>query len=211
MERYLLISMEILLIETGGAGMATISKISRGNKKHHTQGKSPREGGRTDMIGGVAAARTVFYERAADQTSNPVGKEMFLSMIEDEKRNADAFRGMPELRDMKGRNAALSVRKMKAFFEKTGDDLLKKITSTTDEVEALGIAMELEKRSIGLCERLSHQVMQSAKEKVVLEQLIKQERQRYALFSNTYFFLADAGSCFMWDEHSIADGGTPWA
>jgi rubrerythrin len=49
------------------------------------------------------------------------------------------------------------------------------------------------------------------KEKSLFEALVKEEQDHYNIFSNTYFFLSDTGNWFMWEEHSIVDGGTPWA
>ncbi len=49
------------------------------------------------------------------------------------------------------------------------------------------------------------------KEKALFERLIQEEQQHYDIFANTYFFLSDTGSWYMWEEHSIVDGGTPWA
>ena len=40
---------------------------------------------------------------------------------------------------------------------------------------------------------------------------VKAERHHYAVLSDTYQFLSDSGNWFMWEEHSIADGGTPWS
>ncbi len=190
--------------------MISMSRFSGGNKKCHTPAKSSQRSGDPDVVGGVVAAKTVFYQRAAEKTRNPIGKRMFLSMIEDEKNQIDDFRCIPEIRDIKVHDVAPPMKKIKTFFEKTGDALLEKIKTTTDEVDALKIAMELEKESIELCERLSKK-MQSRKVKALVDRLIKEERQRYAMFSNTYLFLSDSGSWFMWHEHSITDGGTPWA
>ena len=88
--------------------------------------------------------------------------------------------------------------------------MLEKIESTTDEMEALKIAMQMEKDSIEFYKKAVNEV-QTPKEKALFEKLIKEEQQHYDIFANTYFFLSDSGSWFMWEEHSIVDGGTPWA
>jgi hypothetical protein len=43
------------------------------------------------------------------------------------------------------------------------------------------------------------------------EDLVKEEQEYYNVLANTYFFPSDTGSWFVWEEHSIVDGGTPWA
>jgi len=88
--------------------------------------------------------------------------------------------------------------------------LLEKIEATTDEMEALKIALQMEKDSIEFYKKAVNEV-QTPKEKALFEKLIKEEQQHYDIFANTYFFLSDSGSWFMWEEHSIVDGGTPWA
>jgi len=49
------------------------------------------------------------------------------------------------------------------------------------------------------------------KEKTLFARLIIEEEQHYEVFSNTYDFLQDTGNWFMWEEHSMVDGGTAWA
>jgi rubrerythrin len=52
---------------------------------------------------------------------------------------------------------------------------------------------------------LSH--AKTDKEKKLLEGLIKEEEQHYAIFANTYQFLSDTGNWFMWEERGIVEGG----
>jgi rubrerythrin len=44
------------------------------------------------------------------------------------------------------------------------------------------------------------------KEKALLERLIQEEQQHYAIFANTYQFLADTGNWFLWEERGIVEG-----
>jgi hypothetical protein len=41
-----------------------------------------------------------------------------------------------------------------------------------------------------------------------IRKLVKEEQEYYNVFANTYFFLSDTGSWFMWEGHRIVDGGT---
>jgi rubrerythrin len=47
---------------------------------------------------------------------------------------------------------------------------------------------------------------QKDKEKALFNRLIKEEQEHYSIFANTYSFMADSGSWFMWSEHSIVEG-----
>ena len=156
---------------------------------------------RYGAIEGIVASKATFYQQAAEKTVNPIGRRVFLSVMEDEKRLLEDFRGIPKERHLGTRGTA-STRGIKGF--------LKKIKATTDDVEALKIAMDMEKESIGLYEKLSKKV-RTLKEKALLKSLLNEEQQRYAEFSDTCVFLSDSRSWFMWDEHGIMDGGTPWA
>ena len=156
---------------------------------------------RYGAIEGIVASKATFYQQAAEKTVNPIGRRVFLSVMDDEKRLLEDFRGIPKERHLGTRGTA-STRVIKGF--------LKKIKATTDDVEALKIAMDMEKESIGLYEKLSKKV-RTLKEKALLKSLLNEEQQRYAEFSDTCLFLSDSRSWFMWDEHSIMDGGTPWA
>ena len=156
---------------------------------------------RYGAIEGIVASKATFYQQAAEKTMNPIGRKVFLSVMEDEKRLLEDFKGVPKERHLGARGTA-STRIIKGF--------LKKIKATTDDVEALKIAMEMEKESIGLYKKLSKKV-RTPKEKALFQSLLNEDQQRYAEFSDTCLFLSDSRSWFMWDEHSIMDGGTPWA
>jgi len=151
-----------------------------------------------------------FYKEAAEKTRHPIGKKMFLSIMEDEEGHLENFECILEGLDIKVHDLARPMERMKNVFEENKDALLEKIESTTDEMEALKIAMQMEKDSIEFYKKAVNEV-QTPKEKALFEKLIKEEQQHYDIFANTYFFLSDSGSWFMWEEHSIVDGGTPWA
>jgi rubrerythrin len=150
-----------------------------------------------------------FYSEAAEKTQNPVGKKMFLTITEDEKRHLDTlsqiFKGLHiEMKDVS------PMKNIKTVFELMKDEMMKRVKATTDELEAFKIAMQMEKEGVEFYKKAAIEA-QTEKEKSLFERLVKEEQEHYGIFSNTYFFLSDTGSWFMWEEHSIVDGGTPWA
>ena len=151
-----------------------------------------------------------FYTAAAQKTTDPVGKGMFLSLIQEEQSRLEDFKRIIEELHLKVRTAFNAGKKRTTVFEANRRGMLEKIMAATDEMEALKLAMQMEKESIEFYERLGL-TAKSRKDKSLFERLLREERQRYAIFSDTYFFLANSESWFMWEEHSIADGGTPWA
>lgn len=150
-----------------------------------------------------------FYTEAAEKTKHPVGKKMLLTITEDEKRHLEMlsqiFRGLDiTIKDVS------PMKNIKTIFEKMKHEMMQRVESTTDELEAFKIAMDMEKKGVEFYKKAASEA-KTEKEKALFERLIHEEEQHYAIFANTYFFLSNTGSWFMWEEHSIVDGGTPWA
>lgn len=150
-----------------------------------------------------------FYREAAERTKNPVGKKMFLSITKDEQRHLEMLSGI-----FKGINISIKdvspTKNIKTIFQEMKDMMMKRAEATTDELEAFKIAMQMEKKGIDFYTKAASEA-KNGKEKALFERLIIEEQEHYDIFSNTHFYLSDSGSWFMWDEHSIVDGGTPWA
>lgn len=150
-----------------------------------------------------------FYKESAKKTTHPVGKKMFLSIMEDEKRHLSMLGSIFKEVKIKAKEVS-PMRNIKSIFEEMKDELVERVEATTDEMNALKIAMGMEKEGIAFYRKAAEEA-KTKKEKALFERLIKEEEQHYAVFANTYFFMSDTGSWFMWEEHSIVDGGTPWA
>jgi rubrerythrin len=150
-----------------------------------------------------------FYSEAARKTGYPAGKKMFETVVEDEKRHLEIINQI-----IKGLDVTLEdvhpMKKIKTVFESMKDQMMERVKATTDELEAFKIAMQMEKEGMEFYRKLLSEAT-TEKEKNLLQQLIKEEQQHYEIFANTHFFLSDTGSWFMWEEHSIVDGGTPTA
>lgn len=150
-----------------------------------------------------------FYTKSAEKTKHSVGKKMFLTIAEDEKRHLEMlsqiFKGLGiEAKDVS------PMKRVKTVFETLRDKMMERVEATTDELEAFKIAMEMEKEGIEFYKKASSDA-KTDKEKSLFERLIKEEHRHYDIFANTYFFLSNTGNWFMWEEHSIIDGGTTWA
>ncbi len=150
-----------------------------------------------------------FYKEAAAKVKNTVGQKMFLSIREDEKRHLDMLKEILQGLDIRFKDAS-PIKNVKTIFEEHRDEMMERVSATSDEVDALKIAMQMEEEGIAFYKRQASEAP-SQKEKALFERLSKEEEEHFAVFSNTYFFLQNTGSWFMWEEHSIVDGGTPWA
>jgi rubrerythrin len=150
-----------------------------------------------------------FYTKAAEKTSHPAGKKMFLSVTEDEKRHLEMLSLIFKEVDIKIEEVS-PMRNIRTVFETMKDSMLERVEATKDDLEAFRIAMQMEKEGIEFYKEVETETKQP-KEKALFERLIIEEEQHYTIFSNTYNFMNDTGSWYMWEEHSIVDGGTPWA
>jgi len=150
-----------------------------------------------------------FYKEASEKTRHPAGKKMFLSIVEDEKRHLQMIEELIKGMDIKPEDVS-PMKRVKTVFEELKDQMLHRAEATDDELEAFRIAKDMENEGIEFYKR-AYSEAKTDKEKKLFERLIKEEEQHYTIFANTYFFLSNTGSWFMWEEHSIVDGGTPWA
>jgi rubrerythrin len=150
-----------------------------------------------------------FYQEAAELTSHPAGKRMFLSIMEDEKRHIDMLNNL--VNDMELTADKIDpMEKIKSVFEELKDEMMGGIEASENELQALETAMKMEKEGFEFYKKVAAE-SPDPKSKKLFERLVLEEEKHYAAFSNTYAFLSDTGNWFMWEEHSIVDGGTPTA
>ena len=150
-----------------------------------------------------------FYKEAADKTRNAVGRKMFLSIAEDEKRHLDMLSQLLKGLDLTMKEAS-PLKNVATIFEEMKASMMQRVEATADDLEAFKIAMEMEKEGKEFYEKAARSAP-TEKEKALFGRLVREEEQHFAIFSNTYNFMKDTGNWFMWEEHSIVDGGTPWA
>jgi rubrerythrin len=145
-----------------------------------------------------------FYREAAEKTQHPVGKKMFLSVVEDEKRHLELL-----LQILKGMHIEMKdvspMENIKTIFQTMKDVMMKRVEAASGELEAFKIAMQMEKEGIEFYKKAGADA-KTEKEKALFERLVKEEQQHYDVFANTYFFMSDTGSWYMWEEHSIVEG-----
>lgn len=145
-----------------------------------------------------------FYTEAAQKTNYPAGKQMFETIVADEKRHLEIVNQL-----LKGLHVHVEdvhpVENIKTVFEEMKDKMMEKVKATTDELEAFKIAMQMEKEGLEFYRKLLSE-SKTDKEKTLYEKLVREEQQHYDIFANTYNFLNDTGNWFMWEEHSIVEG-----
>ena len=146
-----------------------------------------------------------FYTEAARKTRHPAGKKMFQAVTEDEKRHLEMVDHI--VKGLKiGHNDVSPLKNVKTAFESMKAEMMQKVEATQDELEAFKIAMQMEKEGIEHYKKTLSMATRD-KERALLERLIEEEQQHYALFANTYQFLSDTGNWFLWEERGIVEGG----
>lgn len=145
-----------------------------------------------------------FYSEAADRTNYPVGRKMFLSIAEDEKRHIEMLNQLLRGLELTFKEAS-PMGQVKTIFEQMKDQMMQRVSATSDEMEAFRIAMQMEKEGAAFYRKAAAEAP-TEKEKKLFERLVREEEQHFAIFSNTYSFMKDTGNWFMWQEHSIVEG-----
>ncbi|MDI7259525.1 MAG: ferritin family protein [Thermodesulfobacteriota bacterium] len=144
-----------------------------------------------------------FYTEAASKTNYPAGKKMFETIVGDEKRHLEMISQI-----IKGLNVTAGdvspIARVKTVFEQMKEEMMKKVEATTDDLEALKIAMKMEQEGAEFYKK-SLAEAKTDKEKALFKRLIEEENQHYKIFSNSHQYLSDTGNWFMWQEHSIAE------
>ena len=145
-----------------------------------------------------------FYMKCAEKTNSPIGKKMFLSIADDERYHIacanKVIRGM-------GFEPSKTTPKqdMKTIFEQNKDAVMLKVDATTDEIEALTIAMKMEKEGFEFYRKAAAEAS-TPEEKALFDCLARDEEEHFIIFQNTCSLLSDTSNWFMWDEHVILEG-----
>lgn len=146
----------------------------------------------------------MFYSEAARKTKYPAGKKMFDTITEDEKRHLEMISQI-----IKGLNVTPKdvspMKNVKTVFESMKKEMMKKVEASADELEAFKVAMRMEQEGMEFYKKTLAGAKKE-KEKALLEKLIQEEQQHYAIFANTYQFLAETGNWFLWEERGIVEG-----
>ncbi len=145
-----------------------------------------------------------FYTEAAGKTRYAAGKKMFLTIVEDEKRHLEMITKLIQGMQFTPEDVS-PLQRVKTVFESLKDEMMKKVEASKDEMEAFKIAMEMEREGEKFYEKALADA-RTDKEKALFRRLIEEEKQHFAIFSNTYNHLADTGNWFLWEERGIVEG-----
>ncbi len=145
-----------------------------------------------------------FYGEASRKTGYPFGKEMFKGFIQDETRHLKMLQGI-----FKGLDIAFEFirpkESIKTVFSEMKDEMMQKVRALDDELEAVGIAMRMEKEGYDYYKKAAANA-DSEKEKELFERLAEEENEHYSILNETYTFLDNTGHWYMYEERGIVEG-----
>lgn len=148
-----------------------------------------------------------FYEEASKKIKNPLGKKMFLSFVEDEKRHYGMIEALAN-----GLNIGEELKKagpaerIRTIFEKAKKDIDARLGSDPSDVEALNFAVSMEDKGYQFY-RDSAASASDAGEKALFEKLAREESQHHEILENALTYLEKSGEWFLWEEGGPIEGG----
>lgn len=145
-----------------------------------------------------------FYQKCAEKTAHPMGKKMFLSIAEDEQYHFECALTLKTDQHFVP-SPTHPLEDMKKLFEEHRKETLMSVPSSADELEALKVAMKMEKEAIDFYRNAAARAS-NEKEKRFFECLVMDEEEHFHIFQNTYSFLEDSGNWYMWEEKGIVEG-----
>lgn len=151
-----------------------------------------------------------FYRRASEKTSDPLGKEMFLSFVKDEESH---LKLLEELFGGTGIDEAMGIlregtprERVESVFASAGSEVRERIAAGVGEIEALKIGMDMETQGYKLYKEAAEGAA-SEEERDMFERLASEENQHYTMLQNTHTYLERTGEWFVWEERGLLDGG----
>ena len=133
-----------------------------------------------------------FYNDLANKTLHPMGKAMFKSFVEDEKSHAKRLRALLSVRKEKNQTKEKSVvsprERLITIFQKLGEELKKKVSTTTNDIEAVKLAMGLEEKGIEFYEQAAKETSDE-KDCETYRFLAGEETAHFSILKNTLEFL----------------------
>lgn len=139
----------------------------------------------------MEAEAVSFYRSAAAEVKNETCRKIFLSIAEDEKHHFEMLKSILQGLDIR-LNEVSSLGVTKTVFEEAKATLTERVAETENELGALEIAMEMEKKGKAFYAQALSEA-RTEKEKALFELLIAEEGQHFEIFSTTHLFLKHSG------------------
>lgn len=152
------------------------------------------------------------YEDSARRASNPLARSMFDSLVQDEIRHLQILkevfgRDVPVEQDTPSGPEVHDVKtSVQTIFSLAGRRLDDKIVATADDLEAIRVAMEFERKGHLFYQEHARKTM-NKEEKKIFQHLAHWESEHMAVLQNIMIYFEDPESWYAWQEQHLSDGG----
>ena len=154
-----------------------------------------------------------FYADAAHKAGIELGRSMFESLVKDERRHLQALQRLikdvdpaapvEEILSARGRSFKSEI---STVFSEARSQISERIPAGADDLEALKVAMDLEKKGYAHYGEVAEKADNETVKNVYL-MLQKEEDEHFSFLQNTYQYLDSSGDWFLWEEQGLLDGG----
>ncbi len=149
-----------------------------------------------------------FYNDLMNKTLHPMGKAMFRSFAEDEKLHAKRLRSLLSIRkesaQLKEKDTMNPRERLMSIFRETGDELKKRVTANTNDVEAVKLAIEIEENGVKFYEKAAEEAIDK-KDREIYRFLAGEEKTHRSILKNTLEYLENMELWQAEDEGRIYD------
>jgi len=148
-----------------------------------------------------------FYKKAEGCTKDNHGKMMYASLADDEVRHKALLVSLmnkvtPTAKEL---NIPMPKEKLVSVFKTTGP-VCERVPSTSDDVQAITIAMSKETESFKMYAEAGKESPDPGV-KAMFDRMAKEEEQHYEILEQTRYFLEQYANWSIWQEGGPIEGG----
>jgi rubrerythrin len=154
----------------------------------------------------------VYYAEAAENSSGELGRNMFLGLVEDEKKHVEWIEALLRGEGASGNGppAPAAKQRFETMFTEAKKAAGGKALGTDSDLAALDRAAGMEKEGFEYYAAAARQSPDPGV-KELCKALAEWEDTHFELIQNTKRYLADPGDWFTWEEGPMLDGGGAFA
>jgi rubrerythrin len=147
-----------------------------------------------------------FYQEASEKIKNPLGKQMFLSFVEDERRHYTMIGAVAKGLNIEDElKAAGPAERIRTVFEEAKNEIDTRLKAETSDVEAIRVALGLEDAGYKFYKENAEKA-EEPREKALWEKLAHEESQHHEILQNALGYLEETGDWFLWEEGGPIEG-----
>ncbi len=152
-----------------------------------------------------------FFLKAAKTTHHPLGRQMFVSLANDELHHLQRVKQIFDTLQQQGdwptaqSDKIQPLSKMQTIFEQAKEHLTEIVKPKLNDIEALQLALEYEKRGYKFYQRLAKEARLPA-EKKFYQELAAQDDNHYQIIQTTQKYLEKPWDWYADQEYQIYEG-----